>query len=101
MALATESVADICRAAKAASRLLAQVDTDTKNRALHAIADALLARTVEILDANARDLAAGREAGLSEALIDRLALDAQRVAGIAAGARAIAALPDPVGEVMG
>jgi glutamate-5-semialdehyde dehydrogenase len=101
MALATESVADICRAAAAASRVLAQADTDTKNRALHAIADALVARTSEILEANARDLEAGQANGLTDALMDRLRLDEGRVADIAAGARAIATLPDPVGEVVG
>jgi glutamate-5-semialdehyde dehydrogenase len=81
--------------------VLAQVDTATKDAALHAIADALVARTPEILEANARDLAAGREAGLSAALMDRLRLDEERVAGIAAGARTVATLPDPVGEVLG
>ncbi|MEA2123737.1 MAG: glutamate-5-semialdehyde dehydrogenase [Solirubrobacteraceae bacterium] len=101
MALATESVADICRSAQAASRVLAQVDTATKNAALHAIADALVTRSAEILEANARDLAAGREAGLSDALMDRLRLDDERIAGIADGARSVAALPDPVGEVLG
>jgi glutamate-5-semialdehyde dehydrogenase len=100
MALATESVADICRAAQVASRVLAQVDTATKNAALHAIADALVARAEEILEANARDLAAGREAALSDALMDRLRLDDERIAGIADGARAVATLPDPVGEVL-
>ena len=101
MAVATESVADLCRAAAAAARVLAQADTARKDAALHAIADALTARTPEILEANARDLEAGREAGLSEALMDRLRLDPERIAGIAAGARAVAALPDPVGEVLG
>jgi glutamate-5-semialdehyde dehydrogenase len=101
MAVATQSVADICRAAQGAARVLAQVDTATKDAALHAIADALVARTPEILEANARDLAAGRDAGLSDALMDRLRLDEERVAGIAAGARAVATLPDPVGEVLG
>ena len=57
-------------------------------------------RTPEILEANALDLEAGRESGLSDALMDRLALDASRVFGIAEGTRAIAALPDPVGEVI-
>ena len=56
-----------------------------KDAALHAIADALVERTPEILEANARDLEAGRESGLSDALMDRLALDAGRVAAIAAG----------------
>jgi glutamate-5-semialdehyde dehydrogenase len=100
MAVATTSVTELCRAAKAASRRLALVDSGTKDAALLAIADALVARTPEILEANRRDLDAGREAGLSAALMDRLALTPERVAGIAAGARAVAALPDPVGEVL-
>src|ERR1044071_6390258 len=100
MAIATPSVTDVCRAAKSASRRLAALPTAEKDAALHAIADALEARTPEILEANARDLEAGRESGLSSALMDRLALDATRVRGMADGARAIAALPDPVGEVV-
>src|SRR5690349_12482861 len=100
MAVAAPSVTDLCRAAKAASRRLAQVDSATKDAALQAIADALIARTPEILEANVRDLEAGREAGLSGALLDRLALDPARIAAIAAGAREVAALPDPVGEVL-
>jgi glutamate-5-semialdehyde dehydrogenase len=100
MALATASVTDICRAAKRAARALARVDSATKNRALLAMADALGARVGEILEANARDLEAGRESGLSSALMDRLALDAGRVAAMAAGVREIVALPDPVGEVL-
>ncbi|MEA2296007.1 MAG: glutamate-5-semialdehyde dehydrogenase [Solirubrobacteraceae bacterium] len=100
MAIATPSVTELARAAKAASRRLAQVDSTTKNAALLAIADALLERTPEILEANGRDLEAGRESGLSDALIDRLTLTPARIAGIAAGTRSIAALPDPVGEVL-
>src|SRR5918911_804092 len=100
MALAVSSVSDICAAAKRAARALAVVDSATKDRALHAIADALGARAGEILEANARDLEAGRESGLSDALMDRLALSARRVAAMADGVRAIAALPDPVGEVV-
>ena len=99
--VASTSVTDLAVAAKAAARKLAAVDSATKDRALHAIADALEARVSEILEANARDLDAGRESGLSAALMDRLALDEKRVRGIADGARAIAALPDPVGEVVG
>ena len=100
MASLTTSVADLCLAAKRAARQLAAIDSDTKNAALLAIADALEARVDEILEANARDLEAGRESGLSDALMDRLRLDARRVGGIAGGVRAIAALPDPVGEVV-
>ena len=100
MAVAARTVTDICRAAKGAARELAQVDSATKDRALLAIADALEARLGEILEANARDLEAGRESGLSAALMDRLALDERRVAAMAAGVREIVALPDPVGEVL-
>ncbi len=100
MAIATQSVTDICRAAKRAARELAGVDSARKDAALLAMADALEARTPEILEANARDLEAGRESGLSSALMDRLALDAGRVAAMAAGVRDIVALQDPVGEVL-
>ena len=100
MAVTAQSVADLCRAAQDASRVLATLDSATKNAALHAVADALEARAPEILEANARDMEAGREGGLSPALLDRLALDETRVAGIASGVRSIAALPDPVGEVI-
>jgi glutamate-5-semialdehyde dehydrogenase len=101
MAVALEaSVTELCLAAKRASRALAQLDTQTKNAALEAIATALVARSAEILEANEADLAAGREAGLDAALLDRLALDAGRIAKIAAAVRDIAALPDPVGEVI-
>jgi glutamate-5-semialdehyde dehydrogenase len=101
MALDTrQSVADLCLAARDAARVLARVETAAKDRALHALAGALEARTPEILAANAQDLERGREAGLSDALIDRLALDPARIAAMAAGVREIAALGDPVGEVI-
>src|SRR3954469_9118740 len=100
MAIATRSVTDICVAAKAAARRLAALDTASKDAALHAMADALEARADEIVEANARDMEAGREAGLSTALLDRLMLDEERVAAIAAQVRDIAALPDPVGELI-
>ncbi len=96
----TSTVTELALAAKAAARRLAAVDSATKDAALMAIADALEARIPEILEANARDLEAGRSSGLSSALLDRLALDDKRVRGMADGARAIAALPDPVGEVV-
>jgi glutamate-5-semialdehyde dehydrogenase len=100
MATIATSVADTCAAAQRASRTLATVDSDVKDGALRAIADALIEHTAEILDANARDLEAGHESGLSSALLDRLSLDRRRVAEMAAGVRTIAALPDPVGEVI-
>jgi glutamate-5-semialdehyde dehydrogenase len=100
MAVSAPSVTDLCVAAKRASRALASLDTATKDAALLAIAAALEARTAEVLEANARDLEGGREQGLSAALLDRLALDAGRVRAMAEGVRAIAALRDPVGEVV-
>jgi glutamate-5-semialdehyde dehydrogenase len=99
-ATVTSSVADICRAAKRAARTLAQVDTAVKDDALEAIARALLARMDEVLAANERDMQLARDAGIGEALLDRLHLDESRVAGIAAAVRQIAALADPVGEVL-
>jgi glutamate-5-semialdehyde dehydrogenase len=101
MATTTASVAEICGGAKRASRVLATLGSDVKDAALEAIADALIDRTPEILEANASDLEAGRASGLSRALLDRLALDWRRVAEVAAGVRKIASLPDPVGEVIG
>jgi glutamate-5-semialdehyde dehydrogenase len=100
MATTTRTVTDICLAAKRASRSLAQLDTATKDRALEAIGAALIERTPEILDANARDMAAGEENDIGAALLDRLRLDEQRVAAMAQGVREIAALPDPVGEII-
>jgi glutamate-5-semialdehyde dehydrogenase len=100
MAVTATSVADTCLAARAAAGVLATLPSGVKDAALEAIAAALIERTPEILDANARDLEAGRDAGLSAALMDRLALDAGRVAVIAGQVRDIAALPDPVGEVI-
>ncbi|MGZ5313171.1 MAG: glutamate-5-semialdehyde dehydrogenase, partial [Solirubrobacterales bacterium] len=100
MATTTESVAEVCRAAKEASYPLAALTTETKNKALSGLADRLEARVEEILEANGADLEAAREAGLDAALIDRLALDRDRIAAIATGVRDIVALPDPVGEVI-
>ncbi|HYV15979.1 MAG TPA: glutamate-5-semialdehyde dehydrogenase [Conexibacter sp.] len=101
MALTTpRSVAEICSAAKAAAGPLAVLDTRVKDAALHAIADALIVRTPDILEANTRDLEAGRANEIGAALLDRLALDPARIAAIAEGARTIAALPDPVGETL-
>ena len=100
MATTVSSVADLCSRARDASRALASTDTATKNAALAAIAAALRERAAEILSANERDLQAGREADIGEALLDRLRLDEQRIEGIAQAAQAVAALPDPVGETI-
>ena len=100
MAVASPSVTEICLAARTASRALATMSTADKDAALLKVADALEERAPEILEANARDLEAGRESGLSDALMDRLALDPTRISVIADAVRSIAALPDPVGEVI-
>jgi glutamate-5-semialdehyde dehydrogenase len=100
MATATASVADVCAQAKAASRVLATLDGGTRNAALEAMAAALRHRLPEILEANARDMEAGEQAGMGAALLDRLKLDEERLRGIAASVQEIAALPDPVGETI-
>jgi glutamate-5-semialdehyde dehydrogenase len=100
MATTAQSVAEVCAAARAASRTLARLDTATKDAALHAMATALEERAAEVLEANARDMEAGEEAGLHSGLLDRLKLTEERLAGIARDVRKIAALPDPVGETI-
>ncbi|HEX3511384.1 MAG TPA: glutamate-5-semialdehyde dehydrogenase [Solirubrobacteraceae bacterium] len=100
MASTLARVEEVCSAAKQASRVLARADSARKDAALEAIADALELRGAEILAANALDMAAGRDADIGSALLDRLALDRERIAGIARAVRQIAALPDPVGEVI-
>ena len=100
MATTAASVSDICAQAKQASRRLATLDAETKNRALEALANALEDRSAEILEANRQDMEAGRESGLTASLLDRLQLDEGRLATIARDVRDIAALPDPVGEVV-
>jgi glutamate-5-semialdehyde dehydrogenase len=100
MATTATSIAEVCAAAQRASRVLARLGSGDKDAALEGISAALLERTDEIVHANAHDLEAGRHSGLSEALLDRLALDERRVAEMAAGVRTIASLPDPVGEVI-
>ena len=95
-----QDVRDVARHAKDAAADLAPLPRATKDAALHAMADALVAQTAAILTANARDLANGRDAGLSDAMLDRLALDDGRVAAMAQGLRDVASLPDPVGEVV-
>jgi glutamate-5-semialdehyde dehydrogenase len=100
MATVISPVADVCRSAKRAARTLAAMDATVKDAALEAIASGLEERLEEILAANERDMQAGREAQIGEALLDRLRLDGARITGIARAVRQIAALPDPVGEVI-
>jgi glutamate-5-semialdehyde dehydrogenase len=96
-----ELVEDLTRRAVAAAGRTAELSTPVKNAALERAAGALLARTAEVLAANARDLEAARAGGLEGAMLERLMLDAGRVAQLAQGLRAVAALPDPVGEISG
>src|SRR4051812_1329794 len=86
--------------AREAAHELALATRATKDAALHAMADALVAHTDGVLAANAGDVSAARESGTPDALVDRLTLDAGRVAGVADGLRDVAAPPDPVGEVV-
>jgi glutamate-5-semialdehyde dehydrogenase len=88
------------RKARAASRPLAIADTKQKNAALAAMADAIERSEKAILDANAIDVANGEESGLSPAMMDRLKLDPARIKAMAEGIREIAALKDPIGEVI-
>ena len=86
------------QAARAASKRLRTLPTERKNAGLRAVADALEADLSAVLEANARDMQAGREAGLSEALLGRLMLDERRVGAMANDLRSVALLPDPIGE---
>lgn len=86
--------------ARAAAADLAPLPRSVKDEALLAIADALEVRTREIVDANAEDVAKARAAGTSESIVDRLTLTPERVRAIAKDVRDVAALPDPVGEVV-
>ncbi len=92
---------EIAEDARRVKHAVAKLGTNDKNCGLLAIADALIAHADEIIAANRIDIENGRAAGLADGLIDRLMLDEKRIAGIAEGCRQVAALPDPVGEVLG
>ncbi len=95
-----EHIHDMGRRALEASRRLAQLPADRKNAILLAMADGLVREEAVILAANEKDLAAGQGKGLSGAMIDRLTLNSKRIAEMAQGVREVAALNDPVGEVL-
>ncbi len=95
-----EQMTQLARQAKAASRLLARLTTDQKNGCLLAMADALEQNGPAIQDANAGDMEAAEEHGLSRAMLDRLKLDDARIRSMAKGLREVAALPDPVGRIL-
>jgi glutamate-5-semialdehyde dehydrogenase len=100
MAPMLEQVHAAARAARIAAATLAVTPRADKDAALHAMADALVAATDTIVAENAIDIQVAREAGTGEHVVDRLRLDADRIAAVADGLRDIAALPDPVGEVV-
>ncbi|HWP57593.1 MAG TPA: glutamate-5-semialdehyde dehydrogenase [Candidatus Acidoferrales bacterium] len=98
-ALRDEAV-EIARRAKQAARRLAQLSAEEKNRVLLKMAEGLIGAQERVLGANQKDLEAARGAGLSAALLDRIALNPSRVQGMAKAIRDVAALPDPVGEIV-
>ena len=91
---------EIAEDARRSKYAVAKLGTNDKKRGILAIADTLMAHADEIIAANRIDIENGRAAGLNDGLIDRLMLDEKRIAGIAEGCRQVAALPDPVGEVL-
>ncbi|GAA2088998.1 glutamate-5-semialdehyde dehydrogenase [Streptomyces albiaxialis] len=93
-------VTEAARRAKKAAAALAPLPRTARDTALHAIADALTARTAEITEANAEDVAKARAEGTPEAIVDRLTLTPERIEAIASDVRDVVALPDPVGEVL-
>ncbi|MCY6372132.1 glutamate-5-semialdehyde dehydrogenase [Clostridium ganghwense] len=97
---AKQHVIDKAILAKEAVRKLAIIDTNTKNKALYAMADALIENMDVILEANSKDMQNGKEKGLTKALLDRLLLDEKRINSMAEGLREIAFLDDPIGEVV-
>jgi glutamate-5-semialdehyde dehydrogenase len=96
----TEQMTALAKQARAASRELAKLMTEEKNRCLLAMAEALEQNATAIRAANAKDMDAGSQMGLTSAMLDRLKLDDKRIAGMAKGLREVAALPDPVGRVL-
>jgi glutamate-5-semialdehyde dehydrogenase len=99
MALMDE-MTELGRRAKAASRELARLSADEKNRCLRAMAEGLVVAAPRLLEANALDLEVGKSLGLTGAMMDRLALNADRIAAMAQGLREVAALPDTLGRVL-
>ena len=94
-----EYILEIAQRAKAASRELSYASTKVKNDALLAMAEGIGAQVRKIKTENARDLSAGKERGLSDAMLDRLELNDRRINAMAQGLREIAVLPDPVGSI--
>ena len=100
MEAAIDELTRKAQAAKAASRKLAQLSTEVKDKALHSIADSLIAREKEIIEANKQDIDDAKAAGMDQAMQDRLLLDPDRLRRMAGDGRTVASLPDPVGETI-
>ncbi len=100
MTIAREML-DLAREAKEAASVMATLSSGVKDELLRRMASALEAEAAALISANEKDLAAARHKGLAAAMIDRLALDENRIAGMAEGLREVALLPDPVGEITG
>ncbi|HEV2452717.1 MAG TPA: glutamate-5-semialdehyde dehydrogenase, partial [Verrucomicrobiae bacterium] len=96
----TEHMTLLAKQAKAASRDLATLSTEAKNRCLSAMADALESSADAIKEANALDMEGAAKNGLPAAMLDRLKLDDKRISAMAKGLREVAALPDPVGKIL-
>ncbi len=96
----TEQMTKLAQQAKAASRELAKLTTDEKNRCLLAMADAVEQQGEALKEANAKDMIVGQQLGLSGAMLERLKLDDKRIKSMAQGLREVAALPDPVGRLL-
>jgi len=96
----TEEMTDLAKRARLASRRLASLSSDDKNKCMLAMADAIEANAPAIQQENARDMLAGAELGLAKPMLDRLLLDEGRIFGMAVGLREVAVLPDPVGRVI-
>ena len=95
------SLISLGKKAKEASYILGNLSSKDKNDALYAMADSLIKNSEVIIEANKKDLEASRAKGTSESMLDRLALNAARIEGMANGLRQVAALEDPVGEILG
>ncbi|MDD6058386.1 MAG: glutamate-5-semialdehyde dehydrogenase [Clostridiales bacterium] len=91
---------EICKRAKEVSRKIGNLDTDTKNTALLAVADLLVEEAAKIVEENSKDLERGRENGMPKGLLDRLMLNKERIVQIAEGLRQVVSLEDPIGEVL-
>jgi len=96
----TSTILQICRKAKEASRILAELPAEAKNRALLSMAEALEKNTDDLIEANKKDVDTTRKKGAKEAIVDRLILNQKRISSMAKCLREVAELPDPVGEIV-